>query len=1044
LYEQGILKDPENYFKDVELSLNFPPDCWQFPEMPQPLKLFKAIPFERGEELSFLFTDFKKGITPTGQKTLDWFATEYQNLYKFQQEQNTEPGETIRKSLKSLPNIKSSQTKGIDKVPANIMQQWQQHPIIIACKEYADCIDNFKEQMQSYLLGYLIQSVQQQLPALLEQHHETLFSLQTRHLANALNPSISGETSEKFANAVHHRYPVILVDEFQDTNQDQDQILHTIWRTAPRYQQGCMVMVGDDKQAIYSFRGGDILTYEKVRQSVEQLAQNHQARLYTLDKNHRTVQPLVAAVDALFQRKADFGESVHYEAIHAGERPHPALIDQGQENHTPLRWVFLQEKEQQAEQVVFHIQHLLQQSAQGTLYFQHGEQKTPISVNDIAILATKKDYLAEVQDLLNQYKIPNYFNSKKSVFESVIARDVGHLLNAIVSPYNEQKLNRVLLSRLFAWKLSELQQPDKQNELSVYMQKLAEINETWQKYGFLTAWQKCLQTFDIWQNLVKNAHSESERFVINLRHLSEILSEHSERHHGIQHLLAWYHKQLNYPQERDWEIERKLSNTHGVQMMTIHASKGLEFKIVFLLTADENLSNKDTSTNFIFSKNANNERQISITHNANEQDEQHLREREQSERHRLWYVALTRASHRVYAMMSATQEKLAKVTDGKITRSIGLAYWYAELTAGAGIYQHPASGVITEQMQEISSAYHDTPSDHNAPQWQTIAQPHRTFYKVEHTSFSSLTKDQDHRQAKDPISDSTIELDDPDVFDISNEDIIATTRTPLPWLANHMPKGAEAGLFLHSVLEHISLQKLAKASDYKAELNSRLKNDAPGLLKKLLELYQAKDEYRGANEEQLKNQLCEDLTDWLQAIVNTPFAGTTLAEIPKTHRQHEMTFTLALQNQKFDVQKIEQLFAQHGLSLQLNDAFSARYLAGAIDLVFFDGERYHIADFKSNSLGDTFEHYQAQYLNQKMQEKQYQLQASIYLVALHRLLKTRLAHYDIQQHLGAAHFLFLRGMSPIHEQHGIWSWQADANFILELDEILGTPNSEQC
>lgn len=95
------------------------------------------------------------------------------------------------------------------------------------------------------------------------------------------------------------------------------------------------------------------------------------------------------------------------------------------------------------------------------------------------------------------------------------------------------------------------------------------------------AWQQCLNQFGIWKNLVAVQSKDNERVVVNLRHLTEILSQHSEKYQGAQNLYHWYLKQLQSPLDREWELERRLSSEAGVQLMTIHQSKGLEFKIVF-------------------------------------------------------------------------------------------------------------------------------------------------------------------------------------------------------------------------------------------------------------------------------------------------------------------------------------------------------------------------------------------------------------------------------------------------------------------------------
>ena len=121
---------------------------------------------------------------------------------------------------------------------------------------------------------------------------------------------------------------------------------------------------------------------------------------------------------------------------------------------------------------------------------------------------------------------------------------------------------------------------------------------------------------------------------------------------------------------------------------------------------------------------------------------------------------------------------------------------------------------------------------------------------------------------------------------------------------------------------------------------------------------------------------------------------------------------------------------------EFNHANSARYLNGSIDLVFFDGQRYHIADYKSNFLGTAQQHYHSEAIQSSMSSASYWLQAALYLVALHRYLSIKLEDYQIDQHLGGASYLYLRGMNGEHGQ-GYQYWRPDSEFILRLDAILG-------
>ncbi|MEG2566452.1 MAG: UvrD-helicase domain-containing protein, partial [Acinetobacter sp.] len=389
-----------------------------------------------------------------------------------------------------------------------------QHSLIVAIDalcEVKQYLDEQLQQLTTYLEFHIIQSVQTRLPQTLQQQGETTFSQQIRTLAEALQ----GQQGQRFAQFVQARYPLILVDEFQDTNQDQDDLLAKIWRDANRVQSGCMIMVGDPKQAIYGFRGGDMLTYNKAHADVL----HKQGREYTLMQNHRSVKPLVEVVDALFQRQMDFGEQVQYTLIQAGSRPHPDLVDMGRINPQPLRWIQLGESDLEADQVAWKIRALLNQSAQQQLYFQQQEHQQSLSADDIAVLGFGHFALEQVKQRLQRMGIPCYKESKQSVFASPIAQDVAAVLTAIMDPFNEAKVKRALLTRLLGFNLKKLIDLQGQSEgLSRYIADLDIIREMWFEKGFLTAWNYALNLFQVWTNLVASQSLDNERVVVNLRH----------------------------------------------------------------------------------------------------------------------------------------------------------------------------------------------------------------------------------------------------------------------------------------------------------------------------------------------------------------------------------------------------------------------------------------------------------------------------------------------------------------------------------------------
>lgn len=910
--------------------------------------------------------------------------------------------------------------KVFKKCPAEISDGFYQHPCIEQIQQLFGVLKNYAEQFDQlhiYLKAYLCVEVKKRLPQVLQNKGETTFSQQIRTLSEALK----GEQGQRFAVFVQARYPLILVDEFQDTNQDQDDMLASIWRHPERYQKGCMIMVGDRKQAIYGFRGGDMLTFLNAYKDI----QAKHGREYKLIHNHRSVADLVEVVDALFQRQIDFGEQVQYDPIRAGTRPHPVLIDQNQSNPYPLRWLMLKNKETEAQQVAWKIRDLLNQSHAGQLYFQKDAQTQTLNEDDIAVLSRNHDGLDKVQFELERLGIRVNRPSKRSVFDCTIAQDVGALLTAILHPYDEAKVKRALISRLFAMDLKQLLQLEQTAEgLSQFMTGFDTIRELWSAQGFLVAWQQCLNQFGIWKNLVAVQSKDNERVVVNLRHLTEILSQHSEKYQGAQNLYYWYLKQLQSPLDREWELERRLSSEAGVQLMTIHQSKGLEFKIVFLLGADKPFRENNKTLNFSTqditvpeSAQTLTQRVVAIadkTYLSETELKQH-EERALAEQNRLWYVALTRASHRVYALLQDT--------DGKSVS--GLAFWKNR----AEPFQHRCC--TDEIILEQPPAARHLNQHINIIEIQAQHFPDQRFYSRGKTSFSYLAQHLRHKVGTDLLASQSHEavLAEDELDQVIS--VEAPAAQPISWIKSNFPRGTLAGNFLHEIFEHIDFQC---SDEWVSEIRRRFKNDYSSLWQDLLIKYQESF----PEEQEAEYSLYHAVAEWLQEILSTPlYQGFRLNRLQPEHYLSECPFYLALSDRVLAMKRIQQLFAEYGMEMpELLEARSARYLNGSIDLVYFDGQRYHIADYKSNYLGENLADYSVESIAQSMSLASYWLQAGLYLVALHRYLKVKMQNYDIEQHLGGATYLYLRGMNGEAEQ-GYYYWQPSTEFVLRLDAILG-------
>jgi exodeoxyribonuclease V beta subunit len=923
--------------------------------------------------------------------------------------------------------------KQFNKKPADIaaserFQQLADYPFFVELAELRTSLLSQLNIAKFHLHHHISVYVREHLPNLLAELNETTFAAQMHSLAKALE----GESGHALAQQIRHRYPIALVDEFQDTNSDQDQVIALVYRqsieqaiTNHQFNKSdpdapCLILVGDPKQAIYGFRGGDIHTYLSAKAQVDGAGSVH-----ALDQNQRSVAPLVQAVNAFFAENKTLGDGVEYPEVSPAARDHAPLMDAGAENPTPLRFVQLTEDSDELSQTAYRIIDLLKASEDGQLQI----DDQAVIPQDIAVLAGSHRELSIVESHLQAANIPVWRQSKTSVFQSSLTYDLAAIMQLMLSPYREDYFRRALSGLLIGKTLADLDALESQSlDLAEQQAAFAVDAQVWAKSGFLAAWQRIASRYEIWQRLAAMGDARDgemsqsgERHLVNLRHLIELLHRQSERHVGAHHLLAWLLRQIAKPSERGDEVERPLPSHSGVQLMTIHGSKGLEFPIVFAVGIKDKKTKNSDITFYLDPKQ---QRTLGFGESDEALVKQH-HDREEGESRRLLYVALTRAKYRQYLFL-----KFQKTTKAKGIEPPSFMHWLPEGAVNFAA-QHPRLVAVESPMQKAVD-WKYAPPHSQVDELATRAIAHRQFKAWGMTSFSALVRDVE--PAKLPAAVDLPEYGEDEVVEeleakssqppFTKEELLHAPLATEGGVGFEIPDdvrftfqlGANGGNCLHQILEY---------------MDPRFDENNP-------------EKWTNTFAKQMKNFGIpaiepDALVPWFQDILDAPLPrGARLSSLKFNARVRELEFHLFLQNEWIDGDAIVQRLAQANIPVpNFNKTHAIRYLKGFIDLVYEHDDQFYVADYKSNYLGDAMSDYNVTAMQDSMTHSGYWLQATLYLVALHRYLKIRKAGYQIEKHLGGAVYLYLRGMDAKSDQTGIVHWQPDPQLVLDVDELLG-------
>ncbi len=847
--------------------------------------------------------------------------------------------------------------------------------------------------------------------------------------------ALTGPEGASLAESLRKAWPVALVDEFQDTDAQQFAILDRIYSedricsdhridgdaAAAAAQRGRLVMIGDPKQAIYGFRGGDVQAYLDASATA-----THTLQVTT---NFRSSTELVGAFNALFDLagpalgQGPSTQIAYAPVIASGKPDSKPLTVNGVRVQRPLALHVSDADKSDRDDVLRacanHIAGILHARI-------HRLGEEILQPGDIAVLLPWNRDVERLRVLLAARGVPCVGAGKRSVFVTDIARELHVLLYGIEHAADETLVRAALATRLIGLEVEALRGLlDDAGAWQPHAQQFARWRLQWRAEGVLAVIQSVVAA----NASQLSASPDAERVLTDVRHLGEMLQQQSESCDGPASLLAWFAEQRKDEDEGDAPDERQLrieSDARRVQLMTVHASKGLEFPIVFLplLDADKMHEQKLPLVRAAGGGGGGGGRLLDLGSAQFDAARREAMFDEQDEAFRKLYVALTRAQYacHVYA--------LARNVEGTDPKRAALSALLARLHANLhGRSLVDACAHIDWAQAEAwpwnASRYGPDVAGASLPR-RALALPSSRAWEGRY-SFSGLsrkTSASGHSAFEDSAA-SDEEGGGSAIVAVADDDIQAESIHPeLAALSGH--KGENFGIALHAIFEQ---RRLDRPMREQHELVRRCMTEAG-------------ERMDGVGADALVARVAARVQAVLDAVLLPGTPVLRLSALTAAAMRAEMDFCYALD--EVSMQRLRTVCAQHGepdIVPPLAPRMLRGLMTGAIDLVFQHAGRFHVLDYKSNYLGETLGNYAPAALRVDMDRHHYRFQALLYTVALDRYLRQRLPGYRRSDQLGEAVYLYVRA-AGLGEGAGVWSYRFGDALISAVDAVLASATVE--
>jgi exodeoxyribonuclease V beta subunit len=894
------------------------------------------------------------------------------------------------------------------------------HPFFDLCQEMLDTVSGLEQAFREKLIHRqtgLHSWMKAELPRRKRSRNLRCFD----DLLLDLHTALASDSGGRLVASLRTRYRAALIDEFQDTDPLQWQIFQGICNEAeyPLY------LIGDPKQAIYSFRGADIFAYIAAARAVEEKKQS------TLDTNRRSVAPLVEAVNSLFAATADpfLCRDITFTPVTSGRAPEHGLLRDGKSLELPLRfWVYPRDDQSVTvnkgeacrtivRTVAAEIARLLDGS--GEIIDKVGRRS--LAAGDIAVLV-KAHYQADlVQDALRELGIPSVQHGSSTIFESGEALDLLRILRAVNEPARERLVREALLTGTLGLTANQvagyLGETGDDSAWEVWLLRFRNLQTAARTGGVITLAERLLGECGVRRQAL--GQIGGERLLTNILHCVELLHQaEQEQGLGLEGLITWLERRIAGREEDETALLRLETDANAVQLSTIHASKGLEYPVVFLPFAWDAPSGKNGQTLF---HDDGGKLVLDLGSEQLDSSKDRAAAERAAEAARLLYVAVTRAEFLCYVtwgcISNAQASPLFPLLHGRTVSDPKAFKKHPDLSILTDIQglDRSAGGLAACIMPVDAPAPPYRPVQDNLKPFscRSLQQPISSDWRV--SSFSGLTAGMER----------TLQPHDYDALSAVAPEILSDDPAPRPagFSIYDFPRGAAAGTCLHEILQRL---------DFSAVSDAQIGQVALSCL-------------RAAGYEGL---WLPAVSRMIGALALSPLVADAplfnLARLNKGDWQPEMEFFLPVA--QLSPERLRQVFdgllnpALHGnfgeLLAALQFQQSRGMLHGFMDLVFQQGGRYYIIDWKSNHLGFSGCDYAHDHMARAMAEHSYILQYHLYTLALDRHLRLHLPGYSYETHFGGAIYVFLRGISAEKPDQGIYRDKPAAEFIERANRLL--------